>query len=326
MNFAKPDCGVVSRLETPLEILLKITLGVGTVIGAGAGAVWAFGEAGQGVWYFYYEAYAINYPFTVSLGAAAGTLMAGTWVVSSALQHLIEPDGVHRCYAGVLNEIVRAFSSAWDYVFPWTAEHERYDVVLNAKYWDIPVLGGGQPYVWCADNSPLIRSYQRHDGVIGAALGSIVGAVVGGLLGIGVFGPMVAGLLACLAAFPIGFLCLLFAFLLIFLVSAASTVVAAILGGNFGHAVGVTTSTGRGTTPLRAEVGTFLTVKRGNLVQYGADYNAVVAYWAHDIALCGQCRRANPPFSFEDADQPDACPCSMSQPTASAIVENTPNG
>lgn len=257
------------------------------------------------------------YAFTAAIvaGAVVGALLTAGLVIVSAVDRLSSREGRKACYAGVADTIVESFSSGWDTVFPFAAQHDRVDVVVKPAYWELVVLPPSE-YVYCNDDSlasPLLRTYYYSSEIEGAAIGSIVGAAAGAIGGI-ILG-LLAGVAIGCAGGPI--LCAL-AFLVALIVAAVVVLAAAFAGGNIGRAAAGESSPG-GTAP-GAEgsrdlgSGDYVSIN-GNLVVYPEDNNAIVAWWeesttVHGRSTSGEGTGGGRPFNFTDPRdrlEPDAC-------------------
>lgn len=308
----QPLCGGSATGDSVFDKFIKVAGGALGVLGAlGTMLGWFTDPAGHLVTLAQFTTYA-----AVAAGAAAGALATAGFVWTSALDRVSSREGYQKCYAGVVDTIVPAFSSAWEIVFPFTAHHDRTDVVLKSLYWDVVVLRPSA-WVYCNDDSvhsPLLRSYYRSDETVGAAYGSLVGSVAGAMGGF-LSGLLVGTAIGC-AGGPV--LCAL-AFLVAFLVAAIVTLAGAWLGGTVGRAIGGGDTDPQG-TPVGKEgreeviVGDYVT-NHGNLIVYAEDKNAVVDWWVlstsiHGRSTYGQGTGGNRPFTYTDADEhlePDVC-------------------
>lgn len=259
--------------------ILEVTAGVSVVGITAAGAIW----------------------IAAVLGAV---LMLGLVFSFWWNRCLSSPDRLEACSAGVVNAAVPSFASASDVIFPFTAMHDRLDVVLKSVYWPL-VTGGGAGWVFCAADSrssPVIRCYYKDSEVCAAGGGAVVGGAVGAVGGI---------LLAAAAVAAIGcatIIACVFALILAFIIAAVAVLVGAILGGwiGWGVAASSTPSTAEGNAIV---VGDYVTTK-GGIVTLG-DANKARVYWFVDETTQHGRSTGSAEFSFTDPDTnltTDACP------------------
>jgi len=243
-------------------------------------------------------------PAVLWLGAVAGGLITFAVVFDFyRLRCLASPDTRPSCSAGVIQGVVPSFNSATDELFPFTATHDRVDVVVKCDYWFLVETNAG--FVHCsadADASPILRGYHRSDKVCAAGLGSTIGAGAGLAGGI---------LLGALAAAAIGcatiILCLL-AILVALVIAAAVVLAGAFVGGQIGKAAaGDDAPAAEEGSELRS--GDYVTTQ-GGLLTSGEDEGARV-YWFVDRTILHGRSMLSPPFSHRDPDAnltSDACP------------------
>jgi hypothetical protein len=299
----RPRCGTPdsSLVPTPLS---KIGSVIG-IISAIAGAVGGVIKATDTV-----------VGIATSLGAAgSGTiagLAAGIAVIIIvgiyAFDRCVGTDGLQECVAGVVNEIVQDFSSALEEIFPFTAMHDRIDVVVKARYWD--VVEDGNAKVLCTDEAPprrseILRCYYFTERVCNAAKGAQIGAGVGAAAGV-VAAAAVGAAIGCATVI----LCIV-ALIVAALVAAAAALVGALIGGQIAKAVS------DGDSPTAADgteisVGDLITVN-GNMVRREEDEGANVIWWVSTSSLSGRMPDsvASNPFSYCDVDDVftmDSCP------------------
>ena len=222
---------------------------------------------------------------------------------------LANPDGKDVCTAGVINEIVKAFSSATEQIFWFTAQHPRVDVVVKSAYWDEVVQLA--LFVECAedsDSSPIISGFYHSDQVCAVALGSLIGAVVGGVLGI-LAGVAIAAAIGCAASGPFYILCLIIAILVAAIVAGIITLIGAGVGGGIAGGIAGTDE------PPSADGGNVLhegdyVSTFGKLITSG-NMNGARVYWFVERTVLHGRSTGSPQFSFTDADAnltEDACP------------------
>ena len=312
-GIAKPLCGGTAGGDTRFWVFVGIAGGAVGVIG---GLVTAFDWIVKPAEHIIFTAGPYAFTAAIVASAAAGALLTAGFVWAMALDRLSSRDGLKACYAGVVTNIVGAFSSASDYFFPYTAQHDRSDVVVKPSYWNLVTLPPSE-WVWCNSDSlqsPMIRSYYYTSEIEGAAIGSMIGA------GVGAVGGFVLGLLAGVAIGCAGgpLLCLL-AMLVALIVAAVVVLIAAAAGGGIGAAAAGssapsgTPAGGGGSQDLGT--GDYVSVN-ANLVVYPEDKNAVVAWWVenttvHGRSVVGEGAGGTAPFSFTDPRdnlEPDACP------------------
>ncbi len=94
--------------------------------------------------------------------------------------------GVNKCIAGAVSQVQTDFTGpSMSWLAPWTASHDRIDVVVTSKFWDI--VESNMADVFCTDdvagrNSEYMRCYFYTDKVCKAATGSAIGATIGFIL------------------------------------------------------------------------------------------------------------------------------------------------
>lgn len=247
-----------------------------------------------------------------SVAGASVAFITAAIIVGTIILYKVERcngnTGTRECIAGVVNEVVPDFADTVQTMFPFTAMHNRADMVIKSKFWD--AAESGDAYVYCTDVEPpersiIMRCYFYSSQVCSAMDGAIAGGIIGGLVGTaGGYGLMTA--IAC-AGF---FLCLL-VLLLVVAVAAIFTLAGAAAGGNIAMA-------SSGNSPavvddLPVSVGDYLTV-RGHMEQKGYDNGANVIWWVDvgSSSLSGQASSDVPsnPYSYCDLDEDfeeDAC-------------------
>jgi hypothetical protein len=250
---------------------------------------------------------------TVGMWAAgaAGAVVGLVVVIASVVDRLSSREGLKACYAGVVTSITPSFNDVASNIAPYTAQHDRVDVVVKPLYWDLVTQG---LTVFCdvdSLESPLIRSYYYSSEIVGAAVGSIVGGVAGAVAGI-LIGAAVAAAIGCATII----LCI-FALLIAALIALAAVLVLAFAGGQIGRAA-AGDSDPSGSSPSGGSsdiaVGNYVSVN-GNMVLYPEDNNAIVAWWVesttiHGQSVSGEGSGGSAPFPFTDPRdhlEPDAC-------------------
>jgi hypothetical protein len=308
MPQIQPACGGPGALDNAIlsKIVTWVTTGISIGTGLGSLIGWLTGGLSETI-------LGIVSPVGVIFGALGGAGAGVAIVFVPALDRISAKEGWKLCYAGVVTAIEESFNKALDFLAPYTAQHDRADVVIKPAYWQIVLRG---LYVWCnidTLHSPLIRSYFKSADVIGAAYGSMIGAVVGATGGF-FLGLLAGAALGC--AFPL--LCLL-AILLALLIALGTTLTGAFLGGNLGRAFAGVPSEPVGTPAggLGLEdvsVGDYVTIN-ANVALYSEDNNAAVAWWVerttlHGRSSFGQGPGGGHPFYFKDPQEhlnPDRC-------------------
>lgn len=282
-----------------ISTVIGVLIGVGKAIGAISvvngiitiGGVAITGAAGGG---------AIS-------GAAAGIaiiVLVGVYAINRCTQG----EGLRECVAGVVHAIVQDFSDAAQEIFPFTAMHDRVDLVVKSQYWN--VVEDGEAFVHCTEEEPprrseIMRCYFYTKRVCDAATGALVGATVGAVAGI-IIAAAVAAAIGCATII----LCI-FALILAAILAAVAALVGAFAGGQIGKAVSEdTTPTASGGSTIA--VGDLLTV-HGNMQRREYDENANVMWWVNTAAQSGRAPSTIPnnPFSYCEIDEVfamDGCP------------------
>lgn len=245
------------------------------------------------------------------LAGVAGAVVGLVIIGASVFDRLSSREGLKACYAGVVTSITPSFNDFTSNIAPYTAQHDRVDVVVKPTYWDLVEQG---LHVYCdADSlqSPLVRGYYYSSEILGAGVGSIAGGIVGAVAGI-LIGAAAAAAIGCATII----LCLL-ALLVAALIALVAVLVLAIAGGQIGRGVAgdsdPTGTTGGGTAATIA-TGDYVSIN-GNMVLYPEDHNAIVAWWVehttvHGRSASGEGSGGSSPFPFTDPRdnlEPDAC-------------------
>lgn len=317
----KPLCGSVGQLsgDTILSRIVAVLGGLGT-IGSVAGAIQSVIAATDIITIIGIAAMAGFWAAAVG-GAVVGLAIIG----ASVVDRLFPPKGLKGCYAGVVTSITPSFSDVQSNFAPYTAQHDRVDVVVKPDYWSLVVRG---PNVICdtdSEDSPLIRGYAFSSEIAGAATGSAIGGVIGAILGI-LAGAALAGLAAGAVAAALGcatvVLCpvaIIVGILVAFVVALVAVLVLALIGGQIGRAIAgdsSPTGTQSSDSSAAASIATadYVTIN-GNMVIYGEDENAIVARWIesttiHGSSSSGEGTGGSSPFPFTDPQDnlnPDGC-------------------
>jgi hypothetical protein len=256
-------------------------------------------------------------PIALAAAAAGGGLGVFAIVLAGAYSKLAPQKGIHECYAGIATTVQEAFSDGWAIYFPFTAQHDRVDVVVKPIYWDVVERSPAQ-YVYCnfdSKLSPLIHTFFRTPEVVGAMAGSMYGAGIGAAIGIAL-GVAAGAAIGCVGVITIP-ICLL-AMLIALLIAAGMAIAGAFIGGSVGRlAAGPSSPSGSapGTNDKSViRVGDYITVN-ANLIVYGEDNGAWAAWWAEHTTLHGHSTQGegvggSAPYNFADARdnlEPDAC-------------------
>lgn len=304
----KPLCGSAGQ-ATGDSILSRIVAWLGVISSVG-GAVSAVAQAVAAKTII--TILGVSATAGMWLAGVAGAVVGLIIIVAAVVDRLSSREGLRGCYAGVVTSLTPSFSDFASNVAPYTAQHDRVDVVVKPTYWSLVERG---LYVYCDSDSlesPLIRSYDYSSEIVGAAAGSIVGGVAGAVVGI---------LIAAAAAAAIGcatvILCIL-ALLVAFLIALAAVLVFAFAGGQIGRAAAgdcsPTGTPGAGGADAGIAAGDYVTVN-GNMVLYPEDNNAIVAWWigsttVHGRSTSGEGTGGSSPFPFTDPRdhlEPDGC-------------------
>ena len=274
----KPPCGGSSPGDDWLKTLITLITAIAGAIGTGIG-IWVDAVSGTAspllTTLFTYFGYAA--PAGAVAGAVAGGIITYAIIVYFAWDRLKPRQGIRECYAGVITGMQEAYKSATDVLFPFTAQHDRVDVVIKPSYWDIAARSP-QQWIWCNSDSmqsPLIRTYYWTKEVAGG----ITGAMYGGAVGAGV--EIAVGLLAGVA---IG--CATIILCIVAIIVAALIAAALVLAGAFTGAAGCLAAGGSSSPTGDAPDGKktlrlsdYVSV-HANLVIFPDDQNAWVAWWA----------------------------------------------
>jgi hypothetical protein len=299
----KPICGAQGdATDDVLTVILAIWGIVGT-IGSVVGILSDAAKAGV------LTILGVSAPGLAWLAAAAAALATVITIFAFYWNRCLDkPDGLQACSAGVVNEIVPSFDSAADELFPFTAMHDRVDVVVKSQYW--PLVQQLALFVKCAgdpDRSPIIQGLYESDDVCAAGLGATIGGVAGAVGGI-LLGALVAGAIGCAGSGIFYVLCLIVVMLIAAIIAAVVALVGAFIGGQIGKAAaGDTEPTADSGNVI--QVGDYVTTK-GNLITSG-DFDGARIYWFVEATTVHGRSTGSPQFSFRDPDTNlalDACP------------------
>ncbi len=117
------------------------------------------------------------------LGAAfVGALVVGTVILLSWFDRCRSQLAPPACVAGVVVDLADSFSSAWDEILPFTAQHDRVDLVAKSSFWDL--IESGDARVFCTGEpfnrkSEIIRCYFFEARVCAAARGAAISLIAG---------------------------------------------------------------------------------------------------------------------------------------------------
>jgi|GEM_PF-2498913 len=307
----RPRCGTAETPVIPeplteigsiiaiISTIIGVLIGVGKAVGAitvTGGIISVGGIAIGGA--------ALGGAFSGIAGALAMLGLVSFYVINRCTSD----KGLRECVAGVVHEIVQDFNDAVQEIFPFTAMHDRVDVVVKSRFWD--VVEDGQAFVHCTDEVPprrseIMRCYFFTDRVCSAATGAEIGAGIGAVAGM-IAAVAIAAAIGCATII----LCLI-ALIVAALVAAIIVLVGAFAGGQIGKAVSDATSpsSSGGTT---IAVGDLITVN-GNMVRREFDEAANVMWWVTSSSLSGSAPAGTPnsPFSYCELDEifpMDGCP------------------
>jgi hypothetical protein len=259
---------------------IKVIGGVITIVNGSGATIIAIGGAAAG-------------------GALAGLVTAIALIVMIGLfvdDRCIPKKGLSECAAGVVVGVLDSFDEALDELLPFSAMHDRVDLLAKSRFWD--VIEDGQAFVHCTDQEPprrseILRCYFYDRRVCGAAQGALYGGIVGGVGGI-IAAAAIAAAIGCATII----LCI-FALIAAILIAAAAVLIGALAGGQIGKAA----STDDDPTAAGGEAianGQLVTI-RGNMVRREYDESANVLYFARQADFHGM--SASPqPFSYCEID------------------------
>jgi hypothetical protein len=275
-----------------------------------AGAILGILKLGPSLFPSWFPAISLTAAGQVAVAAALVAIATIAVIIQIYSDRCSSKTGIPDCFSGVVNDIVPAFSSTTDAIFPFVAVHDRVDVVVRSIY--IEELRTYSQYVYCLDTapvmSPVLMAFYHNAQLCAAGAGAVAGAVVGGIVGT---------LLAAAAWTALGCVTIifcLFALIIAALIALAAVIVGAVIGSQAAKAA--TSSTKPSTSGPHSQalhVGDVVTVQ-GNLIVATFLQGEAVYWWTTDTALHGHIN-SNPPFSTTDADNafssvPDSCPIS----------------
>lgn len=298
----RPRCGVVNTpaIPEPITRIGSIIGIVSSIAGAAGGVIKGLETIGE---------------IGVAVGGAAGGALAGFLAAVAviviiglyALDRCVGAKGLRECVAGVVTEIVQDFTTWTDELFPFTAMHDRVDVVVKSRYWD--VVEDGEAKVFCTDEvtprrSVIMRNYFFTQRVCDSAKGAQLGVIPGAVVGI-IAAAAIGAAIGCATVI----LCI-FALLLAALVAAIAALVGAFIGGQVAKATSGATSPSSGGQEIA--IGDLITIS-GTFMKREFDENANVMWWASSSSLSGTAPASIPsnPFSYCEIDEVftmDSCP------------------
>jgi hypothetical protein len=296
------ECSMPGSVETPISLAMIATLimgaiaivegtllalsnwGLVTVVGGSLtiGAV-SIGAAGV----------------TGTIAGAVAVIVITTVIARMAKERCEEVEGDPECISGVVHEIFPSYSSFWDNAFPFTAMHDRVDLVVKSQHWDIVKLKDA--FVYCTKatakrRSMIMRTYYYDESVCAAATASAFGSALGGLGGLAA-GVAVAVAIGCATVI----LCL-FAILAALLIAAAAALAGAFAAGQIAKAA-VGDEPPSVIPGFMLEVGDLVSLQ-GNLVKREADGGANILWWVSHTTYVGRApSHWERPFSYCDVDE-----------------------
>lgn len=286
--------GVISGLIGVLKIFGVIVIegGAISISGVAIGSVAVVGTVGS--------------VLSATVAAIAVIVLVGVFVY----RRCVGQDGLRECVAGVVNEIVGSFSTWSEEVFPFTAMHDRVDVVVKHLYWDI--VENGQAFVHCTDEitprrSEIMRAYYYSQEVCTAGTGAQIGVIGGAVAGI-IAGAAIGAAIGCATVI----LCLL-ALIVAALVAAVAALVGALIGGQIAKAAAEDTNPTSDSGDVLT-VGDYISVT-GGMLRKDYDQGANVLWWEESTSFHGRASDDIPssPFSYCDVGDElteDSCPLS----------------
>ena len=299
----QPECGLLEEVSTPFEEFLA-GIGISITVLAGiigflkfvldvkvVGGVVTVGTT------------ALGSSATVALfgGLASGVVAAITMIIFIGLHvadRCIQGEGRDSCAAGLVNGIVESFSSASDELLPFTAMHDRVDLVVKSRYWDL--VESNNAFVHCTlgqfpRQSEILRCYYFDPQVCAAAKGSLIGGGLGAAAGVAV---------GAAAAVAIGCATVILCFLAL-IVAAIIVIIAALLGAFAGGQIAkaATDPTSPETSSGQTLGGGDLITVRGGIQLRSHDEGANVMWWVLGTDLHGRISDGAPiPWSYCEVD------------------------
>ncbi len=276
--------GVITGVATAVKAV-TVTGGILTI-----GGVAIAGAAGAG-------------SISAALAGITMIIIIGLYVSDRCTQG----EGTTECLSGVVREIIASFNSGWDELLPFTAMHNRVDIVVKSRYWDI--VEDKNAKVFCTEHpiprrSEIMRCYYFTNQVCAAAKGSLYGGIAGAAAGV-IVGALVAAAIGCATII----FCLL-ALLVAAIVALVVVIAAALAGGQIAKAVAGSSSP-TDASGMSIATGNLVSIT-GNMKQRDHDEKANVIYWVAVTAPHGIISSTIAlPYSYCDLDEQiptDACP------------------
>lgn len=243
----------------------------------------------------------INGPLIGGAFAGAAGAIAVIGIVSTYWYDRCYPrEGLQECVAGVVSEIKQSFSDVLENLLPFTAMHDRVDVVVKSKYWRVAEDAEAKAFCTKVEGqrrSEIMRCYFYTPKVCNAMAGAFTGAVAGSIPGV-LLAAYIAALIGCSSVI----LCL-FALLLAVLIAAGFALAGAIAGGAVANAVS-DRSMPASTEGTPVNTGALISV-HGNMVRREFDENANVFWFVKSSSLSGRVPDSVPdnPYSHCDIDE-----------------------
>jgi hypothetical protein len=272
--------GIAGGISTFLGAVDKLPAVIGFLGVAGAGAV------------------------SGAIGGAAVIIL----VIMYANDRCVTGKGLQECVAGVVNSIVESFSDGFQNLFPFTAMHDRAEIVVKSRFWDILESSGA--FVQCTDaptpqRSEIMRCYFFSADVCAAETGAVVGSVIGAVGGV-IAAAAIAAAIGCATIV----LCI-FALILAFVVAVVAALVGALIAGQIGRATAADShpADDSGTSLMTGD----LVSVNGQRSRRQYDDGAWVMWFARSITMHGHVTDGitSNPFSYCDIDDElpaDSCP------------------
>jgi hypothetical protein len=291
-----PVCG--PQVPPSLNTDTAQTIGtVTTVYGVAGTVIGLLGKFGGSISLPSWLTFATAPVFSVGLFAAA-VVIATVWVIAQTFSDRCSSiAGIPDCFSGIIDKIVPAFSSTTDAIFPYTAMHDRVEVVVGTAYH--AELAHNAKYVYCNDtlpsNSPVLIAYYHNAQICAAGAGAVAGAVVGGIVGV---------LLAAAAWTALGCVSIifcLFALIIAALIALAAAIAGAVIGSQAAKAAtGSAAPKSSGPNAVTLNVGDIVSVQ-GNLITATFLEGESVYWWTTNTFLAGAWP-GSAPFTTADAD------------------------
>lgn len=290
--------GTLAGIWFVISIFLGVVKFIALIFSTGAPAflAWLLGAVGYGA----------GGILTAVFVAIAFMILIASYISDRCLS---ASGGPARCVSGVVIGAVHSFNSPSDDLFPFTAMHDRIDLVVKEQYF--PVVEHSGAFVFCTDAvpsrvSPIMRCYYYSEEVCHAADGSLYGAIAGGVGGI-IAAAIITAAIGCTT--PIGCILVL---ALIAIVATVLVIVGALIGGQAGRASSHDTSPMSDMGNVLRE-GDYVTVQ-GNMIKRDYDEGANVLWWETSTQPHGHSTVTATPFNHCDIEadnfgnEMDGCP------------------